>query len=229
MALLDKAYKQRMVGALVLIAIAVIFLPMLFSRQDEARHVQVDAPAAPQAPAVSQLKVEPVSVPEQQPLPQEPVPTDEELAHPSQPTVNQQPPSMPIAPAPSKPVASAPAAKATPAPVPAKPATAPAPAPAAPAPAPATPAADPSRVDANGLSITWAVQVASLSNRANADNLQKTLRTQGYNAYIRTSDGVNRVFVGPLIERAEADRLRDQLDKQQKLKGIVVRFVPERK
>lgn len=225
MALLDKAYKQRMVGALVLIAIAVIFLPMLFSRQDEARHVQVDAPAAPQAPAVSQLKVEPVSVPEQQPLPQEPVPTDEELAHPSQPSVNQQPPSMPIAPAPSKPVVSAPAAKATPAPAPAKPA----PAAAAPAPAPAAPAADPNRVDANGLSITWAVQVASLSNRANADNLQKTLRTQGYNAYIRTSDGVNRVFVGPLIERAEADRLRDQLDKQQKLKGIVVRFVPERK
>lgn len=225
MALLDKAYKQRMVGALVLIAIAVIFLPMLFSRQDEARHVQVDAPAAPQAPAVSQLKVEPVSVPEQQPLPQEPVPTDEELAHPSQPAVNQQPPSMPIAPAPAKPVASAPAAKATPAPAPAKPA----PAPAAPAPSAAAPAADPNRVDANGLSITWAVQVASLSNRANADNLQKTLRTQGYNAYIRTSDGVNRVFVGPLIERAEADRLRDQLDKQQKLKGIVVRFVPERK
>ncbi|NYS42737.1 SPOR domain-containing protein, partial [Pseudomonas syringae pv. actinidiae] len=28
--------------------------------------------------------------------------------------------------------------------------------------------------------------------------------------------------------RAEADRLRDQLDKQQKLKGIVVRFQPER-
>nr|WP_314579074.1 SPOR domain-containing protein [uncultured Pseudomonas sp.] len=221
MALLDKAYKQRMVGALVLIAIAVIFLPMLFSRQDEARHVQVDAPAAPQAPVAPQIKVEPVSVPEQQPLPQEPVPTDDELAQPGQPTVSQQPPSMPIAPAPAKPVA---AAKAAPAPAPAKPA----PAPQA-AQAPAAPAADPSRVDANGLSVTWAVQVASLSNRANADNLQKTLRTQGYNAYIRTSDGVNRVFVGPLIERAEADRLRDQLDKQQKLKGIVVRFVPERK
>ncbi|RJX77650.1 SPOR domain-containing protein [Pseudomonas sp. LS-2] len=223
MALLDKAYKQRMVGALVLIAIAVIFLPMLFSRQDEARHVQVDAPAAPQAPVAPQVKVEPVAVPEQQPLPQEPVPTDEELAQPSQPTVSQQPPSMPIAPAPApaKPAATAPAAKPAPAPAPAKPAPA--------APAPAAPAAEQSRVDANGLSVTWAVQVASLSNRANADNLQKTLRTQGYNAYIRTSDGVNRVFVGPLIERAEADRLRDQLDKQQKLKGIVVRFVPERK
>ncbi|WP_205903481.1 SPOR domain-containing protein, partial [Pseudomonas viridiflava] len=100
-------------------------------------------------------------------------------------------------------------------------------APAAPA-APAVAKAAPSGVDANGLSVSWSVQLASMSNRANADNLQKTLRTQGYNAYIRTADGVNRVFVGPLIERAEADRLRDQLDKQQKLKGIVVRFQPEK-
>lgn len=234
MALLDKAYKQRMVGALVLIAIAVIFLPMLFSRQDEARRVQVDAPAAPQAPATSQIKVEPVSVPEQQPLPQEPVPTDDELAqpaqsaHPAQPVqqrTSQQPPSMPIAPAPSKPVAAAPKAVQT---APAKPVQAPTPAPAQ-APAPVASAADTSRVDANGLSVTWSVQLASLSNRANADNLQKTLRTQGYNAYIRTSDGVNRVFVGPVIERAEADRLRDTLEKQQKIKGIVVRFQPERR
>lgn len=234
MALLDKAYKQRMVGALVLIAIAVIFLPMLFSRQDEARRVQVEAPAAPQAPATSQIKVEPVSVPEQQPLPQEPVPTDDELTQPAQPVhpaqpvqqrTSQQPPSMPIAPAPSKPVAVAPKPAQTAA---VKPAPAPTPAPAQ-APAPVASAADTSRVDANGLSVTWAVQLASLSNRANADTLQKTLRTQGYNAYIRAADGVNRVFVGPVIERAEADRLRDTLEKQQKIKGIVVRFQPERK
>ncbi|EFW81397.1 Sporulation repeat-containing protein [Pseudomonas savastanoi pv. glycinea] len=194
MALLDNVFKQRMVGALVLIAVAVIFLPMLFTREDETRQVQVDAPSAPQAPAASQIRVDPVPVPEPQALPKEPVPNDDDMS-------SSQPPSMPIAPAP-------------------------APAPAAPA-APAKPAA-PAGVDANGLSISWSVQLASMSNRANADNLQKTLRTQGYNAYIRTADGVNRVFVGPLIERAEADRLRDQLDKQQKLKGIVVRFQPER-
>ncbi|MCS3467002.1 DedD protein [Pseudomonas sp. JUb42] len=218
MALLDKAYKQRMVGALVLIAIAVIFLPMLFSRQDEARRVQVDAPAAPQAPTLPQVKVESVPVPEQQALPQEPVP-EEDAATP-----------VPVpSPTPAKPVVTAPAVKpAAVASAPAKPTPAPAATPApAKAAAPAAPAAEPSRVDANGLSVSWSVQLASLSNRANADNLQKTLRTQGYNAYIRTSDGVNRVFVGPLIERAEADRLRDQLDKQQKLKGIVVRFQPE--
>ncbi|WP_268797218.1 SPOR domain-containing protein [Pseudomonas huanghezhanensis] len=220
MALLDKAYKQRMVGALVLVAVAVIFLPMLFSRQDEARHVQVEAPAAPQASAMSQVKVDPVSVPEQQPLPQEPVPTDEDL------TRSSQPPSTPIAPAPSRPVTQQTAAVAKAAPAPAAPAST-QPVKSAPA-TPSVPAAE-SRVDANGLSVSWSVQLASMSNRANADNLQKTLRTQGYNAYIRTSDGVNRVFVGPLIERAEADRLRDQLDKQQKLKGIVVRFQPERR
>lgn len=216
MALLDNVFKQRMVGALVLIAVAVIFLPMLFTRQDETRQVQVDAPAAPQAPVAPQVKVEPVPVPEPQMLPEEPI-VEEQAA----PATGQ--PSMPIAPAP--PVASAPA---TPSSKPAaKPAPAPATAPTPPAATTAKPAA-PAGVDANGLSVSWSVQLASMSNRANADNLQKTLRAQGYNAYIRTAGGVNRVFVGPLIERAEADRLRDQLDKQQKLKGIVVRFQPER-
>ena len=70
--------------------------------------------------------------------------------------------------------------------------------------------------------------MASLANRESAESLQKTLRSQGYNAYIRTADGKNRVFVGPLIERAEADRLRDLLNRKQNLKGFVVRFQPER-
>lgn len=39
---------------------------------------------------------------------------------------------------------------------------------------------------------------------------------------------MNRVYVGPLIERAEAERLRDVINRQQKLKGFVVRFQPER-
>lgn len=221
MALLDKAYKQRMVGALVLVALAGIFLPMLFSRQDEQRQVTVQAPAAPQAPAMPQVQVEPVVVPEPQALPQEPVPSDEEIAQ-------QEAPVAPVAP-----VAPAPAAK------PVTPPPAPAPVPALAA-KPATPPSQPitaasgkpdtsqSRVDANGLSVSWSVQLASLANRESAEKLQKNLRSQGYNAYIRTADGKNRVFVGPLIERAEADRLRDLLNRQQNLKGFVVRFQPER-
>ena len=71
MALLDKVFKQRMVGALVLVALAVIFLPMLFSRQDEQRQIQVDAPTAPQIPVMQPVQVEPVAVPEPQVIAQE--------------------------------------------------------------------------------------------------------------------------------------------------------------
>ena len=218
MALLDSAYKQRMVGALVLVALAVIFLPMLFSRQDEQRQVVVEAPAAPQAPVVPQVQVEPVVVPEPQALPEEePVPTDEEVAA-------QAAPSTPVQP-------SVPVVKPTPAPVvAAKPAApAPAPKPVAPQPAaPGKPDVGQSRIDPNGLPISWSIQLASLANRESAEALQKKLRAQGYNAYIRSADGKNRVFIGPLIERAEADRLRDLLGRQQNLNGFVVRFQPER-
>jgi DedD protein len=222
MALLDSAYKQRMVGALVLVALAVIFLPMLFSRQDEQRQVVVEAPAAPQAPTVPQVQVEPVVVPEPQALPEEPVPSDADVAA-------QQAPSMPVQP-------SVPVVKSAPAPAPAAPAVAakpaapaPAPKPVAPQPAaPGKPDVGQSRIDPNGLPITWSIQLASLANRESAEALQKKLRAQGYNAYIRSADGKNRVFIGPLIERAEADRLRDLLGRQQNLNGFVVRFQPER-
>ncbi|MGF6591247.1 SPOR domain-containing protein [Pseudomonas sp. 2835] len=217
MALLDKVVKQRMVGALVLVALAVIFLPMLFSREDEMRQVRVEAPEAPAAPSLPQVQVEPVQVPEPQVLAEEPVIVE-------QPAAPVQAPSTPIAPAPTAtpaPAAPAVAAKpATPAPVKveAKPAATVATA--------AKPAAG--KIDANGLPVSWSIQMASLSNRASADNLQKTLRSQGYNAYIRSAEGMNRVYVGPLIERAEAERLRDVINRQQKLKGFVVRFQPER-
>lgn len=206
MALLDKVYKQRMVGALVLVALAVIFLPMLFSREDEQRQIQVDAPTAPQMPVLPPVQVEPVAVPEPQVIAQESAPVEQEVV--AQPA----PAPAPVAP---KPVVAAPKPPAvTPAQTVAQ--------------APAKLDTTQKRVDANGLPISWSVQLVSLSNRASADNLQKTLRNQGYNAYVRSSGGMNRVFVGPLLERAEADRLRDLLGKQQNLKGFVVRFQPER-
>lgn len=215
MAKLDKSFKQRIVGALVLVALAVIFLPMLLSRQDEARRVMVESPSIPPTPAVAQIEVDAVAVPEPQLLPDEPVP-------------GEQPPVEPAAEA----VPGEASAPSTPAPATPPPAASPAPvAPAAtPAPSKATPpvASAPSRLDGNGLPVSWSIQLASLSSRASAEQLQVKLRSQGYNAYIRSVDSMNRVFVGPLIERAEAERLRDQLTRQQKLKGFVVRFQPER-
>lgn len=193
MALLDKGLKQRMVGALVLLALAVIFLPMLLSREDESQRVQVDAPAMPEAPEVAEVELQPVLVPEPQAVPDESVVAPEAQGL----EVVEAEPS----PAPTKPAAIEPL--------------------------PTQQPATPSKLDANSLPISWSVQLASLSSSDGAQKLQKTLRSQGYNAYVRTFDGMNRVFVGPLIERAEADRLRDQLNRQHKLNGFVVRFQPE--
>lgn len=200
MAWLDKRLKQRMIGALVLLALAVIFLPMLFTREDEVRQVVVEAPPMPKAPPAPRVEVEPVAVPEPVILPEEPPPSTAVASTPATPAV---------------PAASTSTRDKTQA--------------ANPAPPPAqAKVAEASRLDANSLPANWSIQLASLSNSANAQALQKTLRSQGYNAYIRHVDGMNRVYVGPVIERSEANRLRDQLKRQHNLSGFVVRFQPER-
>jgi len=221
MAVLDKGMKQRMVGALVLVALAVIFLPMLFTREDEMRQVRVEAPQAPAMPTLPEVKVDPVAVPEPQTLPQEP-------QQPEQPPVVVNESAAPVT-TPSQPIAPSPQTQAQVQPKPQAPVPTPAPkVETPPAAKPAASAGAPSKIDANGLPVSWSIQLASLSNRAGAESLQNTLRSQGYNAYIRSAGGMNRVYVGPLIERAEAERVRDAINRKQNLKGFVVRFQPER-
>lgn len=55
------------------------------------------------------------------------------------------------------------------------------------------------------------------------------MRQQGHNAYIRSVDGMQRVFVGPLLDKSEAQRLAQEIGRQQRLSPIVVRFQPERR
>ncbi len=162
MALLDRGLTQRIVGALVLLALSVIFLPMLFTRQDVPPALEVSVPARPEMPEMPRAAMQPA-----------------DAAAPQNVAVR-------------------------------------------------TVASESSHLDADNLPISWSIQLASLSSRPNAESLMQKLRVQGYNAYIRTFDGMNRVFVGPLIERSEAERLRDQLNRQQNVKGFVVRFQPER-
>ena len=206
--MVDKGLLQRIVGALVLVALAVIFVPMLFNREDAGRQVAVDAPEMPDAPAVPVIETQPVEVPEPE---VEPFPEEFEIIEEGPQTAQPEFPAAPIEPAP---VLTEP-----------EPASEPAPAQVDNASTRQTP--EEKRLDTANLPVSWSVQLASLSSRENAEKLQQTLRSQGYNAYIRTADGMNRVFVGPLVERAEANRLRDQLQRQQKLDGFVVRFKPE--
>jgi len=209
MLLVDRRLLQRIVGALVLVALAVIFVPMLFNRDDAGQQIAVDAPAMPETPAAPIIETQPVEVPEPA---VEAIPEDYEIIEEDS-VAESSIPANPIDPVP---------AEAQPAPEASEQAVTTAP--------PLMPEnAEEQRLDTANLPVSWSVQLASLSSRENAEKLQKTLRSQGYNAYIRTADGMNRVFVGPLVERAEANRLRDQLQRQHKLDGFVVRFKPEQR
>lgn len=203
--LVDRGLLQRIVGALVLVALAVIFVPMLFNRDDAGQQIAVDAPAMPETPAAPIIETQPVEVPE----PAVALPEDYEIIEEGSVAESNSPNPINPAPAEVEPAPQAPVQAIT-----------------TPPPAMVEKPVEP-RLDTANLPVSWSVQLASLSSRENAEKLQKTLRSQGYNAYIRSADGMNRVFVGPLVERAEANRLRDQLQRQHKLDGFVVRFKPE--
>ena len=95
-----------------------------------------------------------------------------------------------------------------------------------PAPAPSKPEAKkPAKVakTAPTKESQWAVQVASMSDAAQAINLQKKMAADGLASYTTTKDGKTRVFVGPFAERGKADTMIGELRTKQLLKGFVIR------
>lgn len=190
--------KQRVVGAIVLVSLAVIFIPMLLpgggSYSTAIRGSNVPpvpdyrfppTPKPPAAPARAEAPVVPVDEP-----------------------VEGKPP--------------------TPEPVPSAPAVAKAPvkAPATPKPAlhkPAPKVAD--AVPKSGQSGAWIVQVGSFSSNDNAKALRDKLRKQGYTSFVEAVKGqkgmVYRVRVGPELTRKSAEQLNQRLSKEADIKGLV--------
>lgn len=120
---------------------------------------------------------------------------------------------------------------------PAPPAPEPAPAvaakPAAPAAKPEPPKAEPTRlapVDsptaAPAAGSGYAVQVAAVNVRGEADAIVKRLSGKGYKAYVETPKGSTSVFrvrVGTFKTRREAQTIADKLKKEEKFKPWVTR------
>lgn len=256
----DNQVKQRVIGAVVLVALAVIFVPMLLEKPDsdlgpvgsnlpeqpdQAVHDRIEPLTLPEPPAedepaqvVIDQAPEGAALPSagtqtgpetgvpatESPMPAVPAPTEEAAA-----------PTVPPLPAPvTTPPPASTAAPAVPTTPPAVPPPAAAPAPAAPStatPPPVTPAkpvpsAQPETAP-KPLS-GWVVQLASLASKDNAMALRERLRGHGYTAFveeIKTPQGVlYRVRVGPELERANADNLRNRLEQQVQIKGIVTRY-----
>ncbi len=209
---MDNLVKQRVIGAIVLVALAVIFVPMLFeSPEDELGPVGSNLPTEPDG--IVRERIEPLTLPEPPPEPAPQV-VLEEPADPSAANADAAidaandgaGPATPSQGTAAAPVAPPPAAK--PAPAPPAPTTAPAPA----------------SVPQSG----WIVQLASLASKDNAMALRERLRGLGYTAFVeetKTAKGVlYRVRVGPELERTAAEALRDRLRQQVDLEGMVTSY-----
>ncbi|MDE0008326.1 MAG: hypothetical protein F4Y86_17575 [Gammaproteobacteria bacterium] len=79
----------------------------------------------------------------------------------------------------------------------------------------------------NALEPAWAVQVGAFSEHANAEALRERLRADGYAALmstIRSDAGEStRVAVGPIISRADAATLKQELERRYSVDAVVRR------
>lgn len=74
----------------------------------------------------------------------------------------------------------------------------------------------------------WAVQVGSFAQPDNADRLTKQLLAEGFNAYQRPRDNaLTTVYVGPFASSEEGERVRTQLKKDVNIQGLLIRVQEE--
>lgn len=73
----------------------------------------------------------------------------------------------------------------------------------------------------------WLIQIGSFSNKDNATKLVNSLRDQGYRAYQRVGDSYARVYVGPYPVKGEAEQRTGDLEKVVGSKVKVIEFDPK--
>lgn len=191
---MDESLKARLIGAAVLVAVAVLLIPELLSGRKTAEPQLADSA---EARGTRTFTIElnggsASSDPQPPPVAEAPAP----------------------APAPEPPVAAPPAPTQEPAPEPVAPREPPAVAkapPATPVKPPVETAPAPAAVTRGG----WAVQVGAFGSATAAQRLVKDLQGAGYRAYVspvtRSGKTLHRVRVGPEAGRDDANRLAERL------------------
>ena len=197
---MNQLLKQRLVGAVVLVSLAVIFIPIILEGPDDEWSPRTQGmPEPPQIAYQAEGDVE-------LPLPAE-EPPEEMAPEPVSATAESQPPPPVDA---GTPAAIQPSSGAEPA---------------ATAPAPAQPVRE-SPPPAPAASGDWAIQVGRFSQRLNAQGLRDRLKKAGYAAFLREDKSDSgqswQVLVGPLKTRGDAEKIRDELASKRQLKGFVI-------
>jgi len=196
---MDQQLKQRLVGATVLVSLAVIFVPVILDgpRDDWMPR----SSTMPDAPAVDFRSAMDLPLPAAGPPP---------TSASKPPTGVQQPASPPPDASAKPPQADQPVTDKA------------AIASNKPAPQAKSAAVKTAAAPASG----WYVQVGSFSKQENAQGLRKQLQSAGFSAHVQT-DGKPaarsyRVLVGPEQSRKAADGLKSRLQSKRKLEGLVV-------
>lgn len=200
---MDNILKQRLVGALILLALGVVFWPIIFVQPDATQPLG-DPARVPQRPDINSS---PIALASAEGL--RTSPTLNELDQAAGQSVSFDESTAPIdniAPAveapPVQPVALKTRSKA-----PVKPA-----------------------VDADGVPIGWILQVASITSAEKAEQLRARLLAMGYKAYVKKIRSDNavlmRVYVGPKFERSKLEAMQAAIDTEFSVKSIVRRYIP---
>jgi DedD protein len=208
---LNDVLKQRLVGALILVALGVVFWPIIFVQPG-------DRPSAeqPRIPPRPQINTSPIEPPDQVGLRsvqevEARVQMEEALSA-----------AEPLEPEPSPALEPEPAAEQAAAEPPEQ------------QPATERPTRDTApeklAMDSQGVPVAWILQVASVSNAEKAEQLRQRLLQKDRKAYTRKvkRDGREfyRVYVGPKFERARLETMKSEVDREFGVNSLIVRYVP---
>ncbi|UCH52649.1 MAG: SPOR domain-containing protein [Pseudomonadota bacterium] len=208
--------KHRIIGAIILVALAVIFIPMLLDETQPPSDLK-ETPEIPARPATSDTKV--VITPVTKPEPKDQV---EVAPPPPKPAIEtakteSKEAAEPLGVEPLKPTeAKAPGPSPTETPA------------AKPAPAPKTEKAEKAEKTEKAGSKGWIVQVGVYANPDNAARASSKLKSHGHavrEEHIKIATGTAvRLRVGPYRDKAIAQRARDQIEKDIGEKAVVLPY-----
>lgn len=203
---MDNLVKQRLVGALILVALGVVFWPIIFvARDGDTRERRV---AVPEAPLVDLS----------------PLPAPDSAALRRAPLAQAQAQGAEQGPAPEPLDSDSP----LPGPLPALPARADTQAQASLEQARETLQAP--AIDADGLPIAYALQVATIGERERAETLRDELLKAGYKGYLqrlrRDERTLYRVLVGPRYQRDDLAPVKEAVDRTWRVESLIIRYLP---
>lgn len=72
----------------------------------------------------------------------------------------------------------------------------------------------------------WIIQVGAFSSQTNANGLRDKLIAAGYKAYSKPVGALFKVYVGPEIRRYRLEQQKTSLEREFKVKTLILKYIP---